>query len=172
MCAGPVSLRAAARLSKRVCSGRRSVHVAELVRREEHLHELLPWFERRQCGHVHTTEVLLRVPRLSGSITAGASDGLSGDELRGPKELVAVEAVADVGDEVDFVVDVGFAVVLAVEDGLADAVGFAVGFAEVLAVVLAVGEGLGDFVAAMAELPDNAMAIARKRESFLNRAPI
>jgi hypothetical protein len=38
-------------------------------------------------------------------------------------------------------------------------------------VALTVGVGLAFFVAATAELPDNAMAIARKSESFLNRAP-
>ena len=66
----------------------------------------------------------------------------------------------------------GFAVVLAVEDGLADAVGFAVAVGFVVAVAFVVDEGLGDFVAACAVLPDNAKAIARKRESLLNRAPI
>jgi hypothetical protein len=58
---------------------------------------------------------------------------------------------------------VGFAVVLAVEVGFALTVGFAV--------ALVVGDGLGDFVAACAALPDIASAIARKSESFLNRAP-
>jgi len=48
----------------------------------------------------------------------------------------------------------------------------AVALTVVLAVAFTVGVGVGFFVAAVAELADNAIAIASKMESFLNRAPI
>jgi hypothetical protein len=63
--------------------------------------------------------------------------------------------------------------------GLALMETFVVGFEEALkvglelalAVALTVGVGDGFFVAATAELPENAKASARKSESFFNRAP-
>jgi hypothetical protein len=64
-----------------------------------------------------------------------------------------------------------FAVGLTVGFTVGFAVDLVVGFAVALEVTFAVGFGAGFFVAAEAELPDTAKASARKRESFLNRAP-
>jgi len=50
-------------------------------------------------------------------------------------------------------------------------VGLAVAFTVAFVVAFTVGEGVGFLVAATAELPDTAMAMTRKSESFLNRAP-
>jgi len=50
-------------------------------------------------------------------------------------------------------------------------VAFAVGFAVALTVVFAVGAGVALFVAATAELPERAIAIARMSESFFIRDP-
>ena len=50
-------------------------------------------------------------------------------------------------------------------------VGLELDLAVALAVAFTVGVGDGFFVAATAELPENAKANARKSESFFNRAP-
>ena len=90
------------------------------------------------------------------------------------------------GFTVGLVVDVdvleaeGFTVVFAVDltvgftDGFVVTldVAFAVALTVAFTVVFTVDVGEGFFVAASAELPDTAIASARKSESFLNRAPI
>jgi hypothetical protein len=83
-----------------------------------------------------------------------------------------VEVLVDVGLAVALAVVDGCAVVFAVGLAVAFAVGVAVALTVALAVALTVGVGVGFFVAAVAELADNAIAIASKMESFLNRAPI
>lgn len=83
---------------------------------------------------------------------------------------VAVEEVAEVGDEVALLVATGFAVLLAVVVGFTEI--FVVGCAVALVVALIVGAGVALLVPAAAELPESANASVMMSEIFLNRVPI
>ena len=87
--------------------------------------------------------------------------------------VVDVDVLEAEGFTVVFAVDltVGFIDGFVVTLDVAFAVAFAVAFTVAFTVVFTVGVGEGFFVAASAELPDTAIASARKSESFLNRAP-
>src|SRR5688572_19786878 len=74
----------------------RSIYKHKLISQHERLRELLPQGQRRTR---RSGEFLLRIPRLRAALAPRAS-ARDRRDLRRPKELIAVQPVADIDDKI------------------------------------------------------------------------